>query len=151
MAESVSSGLHATLFFGERGGFFKFKINADRATSTVAIIAGTVVTLGGIYAYYKYQSREQELRFREALNRGLGGENEDHEVEDIRRGSLHVLLHCFTDERFLEVLEEFKSGKMKKRLKEEFLNIGIKTEGLVAEIENIKEVEERATAIISKR
>ena len=146
MAESYG-GLYAT-YSGYISGPFKFTIRADKATAT--IIAGTVVTLSGIYAIYKYKSRELELTFKKAVDKGLGGETEDQEVQDIRPGSLHVLLHCFTDERFLEVLEDFKSGTMKERLRKEFLNIGIETEGLVVEIRNIKEVEERAAAIVKR-
>ena len=152
MAESASDvgktvvrkALHAS-YSGDKGGFFKFNVGAHKAT--VAIVAGTVTTLSGIYAYYKHKSREQELRFQQAVNKGLQGENEDQEVKDIPPGGLHILLHCFTDERFLDVLEDFKTGRMKERLRKEFLNIGIETEGLVVEIENIKEVEEKAAAI----
>ncbi|XP_028403132.1 interferon-induced very large GTPase 1-like [Dendronephthya gigantea] len=157
MAESASDvgkaalqeAVHATFSAGN-GGRFKFNISTDKTTSIVAIVAGTVVTLGGIYAYYKYKSRELELQYKQAVNNGLGGENEDSDVEDIQPGCLHVLLRCFTDERFLQVLEDFRTGKTKERLKKEFSNIGIETEGLVVEIENIEEVEERAKAIRRK-
>ena len=85
-----------------------------------------------------------------AVGRGLGGERDDQEVRDIKPKCIHVFLRCHTDKRFLEVLEDFKSGRMKERLKMEFFNITIETEGLTVEIENIEEVEERA-ADIKKR
>ena len=102
-------------------------------------------SLGEIFA--NVQGREEELIFQEAVNRGLGGERDDQEVRDIRPGSLHVLLHCFTDKRFLEVLEDFESERMRERLSEEFSHVGIETEGLTVEIKNIEEVEERVLGI----
>ena len=77
----------------------------------------------------------------------LGGEREDQNIEDITEGSLLVLLRCFTNERFLEVFEDYKSGRMKNRLNREFLDIGIETEGMVLDIENIEELEVEAAAI----
>ncbi len=82
-----------------------------------------------------------------AVNKGLGGERDDQEVRGIRPGSLHVQLHCFTDERFLEVLAEYETGKMKERLQKEFSQVGIKVEGLKVEIENMEEVYEIKEAI----
>ena len=108
-------------------------------------MAGSAVTLGGIYAYYKYKSRALELE--KAIKRGVVGEGNDKEVCNIRQGSLHILLHCSTDESFLDVLEDFNSGRMKERLQEKFFDIGIETFGLVVEIENIAEVTEKAAAI----
>jgi hypothetical protein len=42
-------------------------------------------------------------------------------LHDIKPGSLHVLLCCFTDERFLEVLADYESGRIKERLQKESL------------------------------
>ena len=103
----------------------------------------TAVSLGALYVGYKLVRPLIES----AVKRGLGGERDDQEVRDIRPGSLHVLLHCFTDERFLEVLADYESGRMKERLQEEFSQIGIKVEGLKVEIENMVEVNERKEAI----
>ncbi|XP_028403177.1 uncharacterized protein LOC114525917 [Dendronephthya gigantea] len=128
-------------------GVFQFIIHADKVTSTV--IAGTVVTLSGIYAIYQYKSRQLKLTMKGAIDKGLGGEREDQEVSDILPGKLHVALQCFTGKRFLEVLNDFKSGRIKERLEKEFLDIGIETEELVVEIRNIEEVEERAAAIVT--
>ena len=76
-----------------------------------------------------------------------GNERDDQEVPEIRPGCLHVLLRCLTDERFLEVLEDYESGKIKQCLEEELLKAGIKTKGLEIKIENMKEVQERKVAI----
>ena len=103
----------------------------------------TAVSLGALYLGYKLVRPLIET----AVKRGLGGERDDQEVRDIRPGSLHVLLHCFTDERFLEVLADYESGKMKERLQEEFSQIGIKVEGLKVEIENMVEANETKEAI----
>ena len=103
----------------------------------------TAVSLGALYLGYKLVRPLIET----AVKRGLGGERDDQEVRDIRPGSLHVLLHCFTDERFLEVLADYESGRMKERLQEEFSQIGIKVEGLKVEIENMIEVNETKEAI----
>ena len=119
-----------------------FIIRAERATIRDALTVGAamVVKLFESYLRYKIASREQELRYKEALKKGLGGEGEDHEVDDPTEGSLCVKLRCFTVKKFLEVLEDFKSGRTKERLQKEFLNIGIKTEGLVVEIKNTEGV-----------
>ena len=68
------------------------------------------------------------------------------DVEDVTSGSLHFSLYC-TDARFLEVLDDYESGKIKLRLEEEFLKVGIKTTELEVMIENMKEAEERKAAI----
>ena len=87
-----------------------------------------------------------------AVTKALGGnERDDQEVREIRPGCLHVLLRCLTDERFLEVLEDYESGKIKQCLEKEFLKAGIKTKGLKIKIENMKEVEERRSAITEER
>ena len=85
------------------------------------------------------------------VRRGLGGEREDQVIGDIRPGSLHVLLRCLTEERFLEVLEDYESGRMKERLQEEFSQVGIKVEGLKVKIENMEEVNKTKETIVKKR
>ena len=83
-----------------------------------------------------------------AIAKVLGGsERDDQEVLEIRPGSLHILLHCFTDERFLEVFADYESGRITKRLQKEFLEVGIEVEGLKVEIENMEEVENTRAAI----
>ena len=145
------------------GGAFLININTDdvqvardvcktitevaKSTQDVARYVGiTAVSLGALYLGYKLARPLIET----AITRGLGGERDDQEVRGIRPGSLHVLLHCFTDERFLEVLADYESGRMKERLQEEFSQIGIKVEGLKVEIENMVEVNE-TKEVINKR
>ena len=122
----------------------EFSINI--ATDNVQVardLCITTVSLGALYLGYKLVRPLIET----AVTQGVGGERDDQEVRDIRPGSLHVILHCFTDERFLEVLEDYESGRMKERLQEEFSQIGIKVEGLKVEIENMVEVNETKEAI----
>ena len=107
------------------------------STRDVARYVGiTAVSLGALYLGYTLVRPLIET----AVTRGLGGERDDQEVRDIRPGSLHVLLHCFTDERVLQVLADYESGRMKQRLQKEFSHIGIKVQGLKVEIENMAEV-----------
>jgi hypothetical protein len=88
---------------------------------------------------------------KDAVNEVFGGRRDDQDDPNIRPGeSLHVLLHCLTDKRFLEVLEDYESGGIKERLQKEFSQIGIEVEGLKVEIENVEEVE-KIRAAINKR
>jgi hypothetical protein len=109
-------------------------------------VGGTVVKLAALYTGYKLLRPVIEG----AVKKGFGGERDDQDVRDIRPGSLHVLLRCFTDERFLEVLADYESGRIKERLQKEFSDVGIEVEGLKVKIENMKEVE-KTRAVIKKR
>ena len=120
------------------GGKISITISSTSAQS-VRDVCITAVTLGTIYAGYKLIAKAIDG----AVSRGLGGERDDQEIRDIKPASLHVLLHCFTDQRLLEVLEDFESGRMKERLEIEFSEIGIEVEGLRVEIDNIQEVKKR--------
>ena len=124
------------------GGPFSINISTDYV-QVAKEVCRTVTTLGALYFGYKLMKPLIEG----AVNKGLGGERDDQEVRGIRPGSLHVQLHCFTDERFLEVLAEYETGKMKERLQKEFSQVGIKVEGLKVEIENMEEVNEIKEAI----
>ena len=136
------------------GGDFSFNINTDNVQVAKEIcgaavelgkeLCGTAVKLGTIYAGYQLLKQVIDAPVTKALG---GGEREDQEVQDIRPGSLHVLLRCLTDERFLEVLADYESGGIKERLQQEFLLVGIKTEGLKVEITNMEEVNKRKNAI----
>ena len=149
MAESLSEVASRALQAGvtcTKGGDLSFIISTD--TTVVKDLCSTAVKLGVIYATYHLVRPLIDA----AVTKALGGnERDDQEVREIRPGCLHVLLRCLTDERFLEVLEDYVSGKIKQRLKKEFLEVGIKTKGLKIKIENIKEVEERKSAITEER
>ncbi len=135
------------------GGSFSIKIITDNVEvakevwRTVAKVGEATFkiagTLGVLYGGYKLLRPIIEG----AVKRGFGGERDDQEVRRFDTGSLHVLLYCSTDERYLEVLEEYESGRMKERLLEEFSLVGIKVEGLKVEIENMVEVNKTKEAI----
>ncbi|CAB4029136.1 Hypothetical predicted protein [Paramuricea clavata] len=71
--------------------------------STVGDVAKDVrinaVSLGALYCGYEQLKPVIEG----AVKKGLGGER-DQDIPRIKPGSLHVLLCCFTDQRFLDVL-----------------------------------------------
>ena len=102
------------------------------------------LALGGLGALLGYKYLKPLIE--DAVRRSFGGERDDQEFH-VRAGSLHILLKCFTDERFLEVLADYGSGRIKERLQKEFLDIGIKTEGLEMKIENVEEVNKTKEAI----
>ncbi|CAB4037604.1 Hypothetical predicted protein [Paramuricea clavata] len=82
-----------------------------------------------------------------AVIKGIGGERDEQEVRDIKPESPHILLHCWTNERFLDVLQDHESGKLKKCLRKELSNVGVKVGELVVEIKNMEEVNKTKEAI----
>ncbi len=80
----------------------------------------------------------------------LGGARDDQDVKNISTEYLHLQVQCHTDERFIEVLDDYYSGKMKTSLQEEFSKIGLEVEGLTIEIENMEEVNEQKARILNR-
>ena len=151
MAESISEVSSPIFQAGFKWGDMSFNISAS-SIEVVKEICGTAVkisavgTIGAIGAIYSYPLLKTLIDA--AVAKAFGGDKrDDQEVREIRPGSLHVLLRCFTEARFLEVLEDCESCKIKQRLEKEFLKVRIKTTELVIEIKNMKEVEERKAAI----
>ena len=121
------------------GGEISFKIS----TTDVQVVGDIVrdvgriaITLGTIYVGYQLLKPLVES----AVAKGFGGERDDQEIRGIRPGSLIVLLHCLTDERFLDVLDDYECGRLKDRLMKEFLGIGIEIKEMKVEILNMEEV-----------
>ena len=139
--------LRATISRGD----LNIVIDADGATVNDALatvndalttVSSTAITLSAMYTGYKIAAKILDV-----VNIALSGRKDGQEVQNVQPSTgLHVLLHC-SNERFLEVFGDFKSGRMKKRLELEFSFANIKTEGLVVKIENIEEVEERIAVI----
>ena len=128
------------------GGEISINISTDKvevAIEVLKVVGKGAAALGALYVGYELLKPVVNA----AVKKALGGERDDQGDPDIGAGSLHVRLHCFTDERFLEVLADYESGRMKERLREEFSKAGIKVEGLKAEIENMAEVNETKEAI----
>ena len=130
-------------------GTISFNINATqvevatRVLETVDLSIEAAVTLGTLYFGYRL------LRpiIRAVFKRLFGGERDDQRGPDYEEGSLRVLLHCLTAKRFLEIFEDYESGKMKDRLEEEFTLAGIMVTGLSVGIDNMEEVSKTKKAI----
>ncbi|XP_028413807.1 uncharacterized protein LOC114536655 [Dendronephthya gigantea] len=127
------------------GGIFLIGVSTDNVEVAKTLGIGLGIGLGLGTVYVGYNSLKPIIEG--AVKKSVGGERDDQDVRDIRPGSLHFELHCFTDERFLEVLADYESGKMKERLHEELSLVGIKVEGLKVKIENMEEVNETRDAI----
>ena len=125
------------------GGDFSFSITAK----TVQVIKDLGVINTTLEELFNAWAIINPLVFKKAVKRGFGGERDDQEFKKFKTGSLLVPLHCFTDERFLEVLDDFISGRLKERLQEEFLRIGVETQGMEIEIKNVEEVNKISDAI----
>ena len=115
----------------------------DVAVRITQELGSTSVKLGTIYAGYQLVKPPIDA----AVTRACGGPRDDQENPEIRPGCLHVLLRCLTDKRFLEVLEDYESGKIKQRLQKELSQVGFEVEGLTIEIENMEEVNKIKAAI----
>ena len=119
-------------------GSFKFTMEADKAKVGNIVMAGSVpgakVSLRAMLGVCKYVTSGEQA-FHKAVIKGFGSEKADLQMRGIELGYQHILLLCFTDQRFLDVLEDFKSGGIKERFKKEFSDIGIEIEGLVVNME----------------
>ena len=125
-----------------RGGKFSFTISTDNINVAKELMKLAGYTVGVVSFGALLCSHYFGPLIIAAVKKVYGGERVDQDFGGIGPGSLRVLLHCFTDERFLEVLAEYESGGIKERFKKEFWQIGIKLEGLTVSIENIEEVNE---------
>ena len=137
--------LHVKVGFGS----FHFEIDAGTVELAEELIgvgryaAKAVIALGAVYLIPRCRPI-----IRDAIVSALGGVRQYAQaIGQIWSGSLHFVLRCFTDDRFLEILRDYEAGKIKKRLEEEFLKVGIRTTGLEVKIKNIEEVEETNAAI----
>ncbi|CAB4029052.1 Hypothetical predicted protein, partial [Paramuricea clavata] len=141
----AKEALSASLKYS-KGGDLSFNVSTTDvqvARDLVRTVGRTVVTLGALYAGYHLMKPIIEG----AVKHAFGGERDDQEIRGIRPGSLNILLHCLTDERFLKVLNDYECGRLKERLQEEFLRTGIKIEGVMVEILNMEEVHKTKEAI----
>ncbi|XP_028397079.1 uncharacterized protein LOC114520930 [Dendronephthya gigantea] len=123
------------------GGITTFKITA-RKLQVLKDTGIDSITLGEFF-----NACEKPLQ--DAVKRGFSDGRDDQKIGEIEKGCL-VPLHCLTDERFLEVLDDFESGRLKERLLEEFSSIGVEIEGLEIEIKNVEEVNKAKEAIRKK-
>ena len=142
--DAANPALRATIIWGGNIHFDVSTNSVEVAKELINKIDGKTfwlgVAVGGLGALLGIKL------FEGAVRRGFGGKRVDQEL-NLKSGSLHVLLHCFTDERFVEVLADYESGRIKERLQKEFRDIGIKTEGLEMKIKNVEEVNKTKEAI----
>ena len=134
------------------GGEFSFNINASEVEVAQSVCLGIgigigigVVAIGTLYAYSSFQPLINNV-----VRRAVGGERRDQGDPDIGRGSLIVRLRCFTDERFLELLEDYEYGRLKDRLEKEFYKIGFRIKDMNVKILNIEEVNKTKEAILAR-
>ena len=90
---------------------------------------------------YKILLAAAIFRTASAIKRNAG------KIRDIVAGCLQCEVRCFTEDIFLEVLRDHETGKIKKRLEEEYLKAGYKMTELEVKIQNSEEVERTKTAI----
>ena len=137
--EAATTTAKAALAFSMDTPGFSFNIEIN----SIAVGVGVGVGVGAVSLAAIYFSRGRIRRgIRDAIVRAFGGDGDDRVVGDINRGSLLVDLHCHTPESFLQFLEDYESGKVRKDLKDELLKIDIEMEELSIKIKNEKEVEE---------
>ena len=148
MAESVSSGA-LRMSVSVTSHKFEFHISTDNVEVARELLGKEAASFAGKTESGTLGVLYEMLRplIDGVVKRSFGGERDGQRDPDIKPGSLRVLLHCLTDERFLEVLEDYESGKMKERLQEEFSKAGIKVTGLKVEIGDIEEVNKTKEAI----
>ena len=127
------------------GGDLSFNIS----TGEVQVVKYICATAFGITALYTGYKLFQPL-IHDAVRNALGSERDDQGDPDIQTGSLIVRLRCFTDKRFLELLEDYECGRLQDRFEKEFYEIGLRIEELNVKILNIEEVNKTKDAIIAR-
>ena len=127
------------------GGEFSFSIS----TSEVRVVKYFSFTVLGITALYAEYKIFQPL-IDGAVNRALGGKRDDQGDPDIGTGYLLVRLRCFTDERFLELIEDYENGTLKDRLEKEFYEIGLRIQEMKVQILDTEEVNKTKEAILAR-
>ena len=136
--------LRATLKYSA-GGDLEFTISTS-GVNVVRDVCVTAATLGAIYTGYQFL----KPFIIDAVTTAFGGERDDQEIRNIRPGSLIVLIHCFTDERFLEILQDYENGKLKERLEKEFSKIHFYLKEMKVKLLKPEEVN-KSKEIIRKR
>jgi hypothetical protein len=144
MAESfpeIARGALNSLAYtsGLQGGNISFIIHTDNIEVTRKLrefVGDGTLRIGVTALGLLFGCRWIKPLIEDAVREVFGRNRDDQEVM-IRPGSLHVLLHCFTDERFREVVKDYESGGIKERLQKEFSQVGIEVVGLKVEIEKM--------------
>ena len=140
MAESIDyarTTYQVAIASSSSGGTISISFNSENVYMT----GGVVININGAKLQDIYRSSKMVTQLLDGVVlRVLGGARDDQEVQIINPEYIHVLVQCYTDERFVEVLADHDSGRMKNRLQKEFLKIGIDVQELKIIIENLEEV-----------
>ena len=143
MAESRQVGIASSSF----GRIIWISFNSDN----VQMAGGETINLNGARLQDIYRKNKIVKQLLDGVVlKVLDSARNDQEVQNINSEYLRVLVQCFTDERFVEVLADYDSGRMKNRLEEEFLKIGLDVQELQIVIENQEEVNVRKARILSR-
>ena len=137
------------------GHLVSVKIESDWLAAGLGL---GVFVLGAFYIHRRYPAQPAERNAaegelenpdvlalvdatRNALERNEAGVI-DPEVMQIQNGSIQVALLCHTKKSLMLFLDDFETGKVKKRLEKEFRKLGCKEE-LKVTINNLDEVHKR--------
>ena len=116
------------------------------------IISGSVrwaaVAAGGLYALYNSSdsTKEKIMSILTNIFEGFLGGIIDPRILNISEGSLRVILRCYSPQSFLQFLDDYETGRVKKRLNEEFSKIGIGN--VILEIANAEEIKEKKKNLV---
>ena len=143
MAESRQVGIASSSF----GRIIWISFNSDN----VQMAGGETINLNGARLQDIYRKNKIVKQLLDGVVlKVFDSARNDQEVQNINSEYPRVLVQCFTDERFVEVLADYDSGRMKNRLEEEFLKIGLDVQELQIVIENQEEVNVRKARILSR-
>ena len=96
-----------------------------------------------LHAHYtSNDSTKEEIMsiLRNIFEGSIGGKI-DPEILNISKGSLRMILRCYSQQSFLQFLHDYETGRAKERLNKEFSKIGIGN--VILEIANAEEIKEK--------
>ena len=96
-------------------------LRIDSSNALLLAIGAGAMTLGAFYIQYRLDSES-------ATKKGLESTDETGEVvrkvDDITGGSIRVKLSCYSQHSVLQFVKDLREKEIKRRLEEEFKNIG---------------------------
>ncbi|CAB4015069.1 Hypothetical predicted protein [Paramuricea clavata] len=99
------------------GGSISISFNSDNVQMT----RGEVINMNGAKLRGIYRTSKMVAQLLDGvILKVLGGARDEQEVQIINPEYIHVLVQCYTDERFVEVLADHDSGRMKSVCKKNF-------------------------------
>ena len=117
----------------------------------VQMAGGECINMNGAKLRDVYRCKKMVSQLLDgAVLKVLGGARDDQDVQNIKCEYFRVLVQCFTDERFVDLLADYDSGRMKNLLKQEFLKIGLEVPELRIVIENLEDVNVHKARILSR-